>query len=158
MKNVLITVLFIGVFSFFVFPARANTSKPQNYELPFPGIMPDNPIYFLKLIRDDIEGFLISNPIKKAEFLIDKADMGMAVVNQMVIDKRSVKEIDPVLEKIDGYFLMGLDKIDEAERQGIEVKDLRRHIDLAGDKYEEICDRLRDKDGEKHRDVLERLR
>ncbi|PIZ98613.1 MAG: hypothetical protein COX78_02915, partial [Candidatus Levybacteria bacterium CG_4_10_14_0_2_um_filter_35_8] len=46
----------------------------DNYELPYPGLLPDHPLYFLKMTRDKIIGFFISDPIKKAEFDILQSD------------------------------------------------------------------------------------
>ena len=40
------------------------------YELPYPGMLPDNPLYFLKTFRDAIVKFLISDSLKEAEFNI----------------------------------------------------------------------------------------
>ena len=44
------------------------------YELPYPGLLPDNPLYFLKTTRDRIVGMLISDPVKKAEFDLLQAE------------------------------------------------------------------------------------
>ena len=38
------------------------------YELPYPGMLPDSPLYFLKTFRDAVVKFLISDPLKEAEF------------------------------------------------------------------------------------------
>lgn len=49
-------------------------SAQVNYELPYPGMLPDSPLYFLKQIRDWILDKLIMDPVKKAEFYILQAD------------------------------------------------------------------------------------
>lgn len=56
---------------------------PKNqYHLPFPGILPDHPLYFLKALRDRILDVLIVDPLRKGEFYLLQADkrlsMGMA--------------------------------------------------------------------------------
>ena len=35
-------------------------SQRVNYELPYPGMLPDNPFYFLKVLRDGIVKLLIN--------------------------------------------------------------------------------------------------
>ena len=50
-----------------------------DYELPYPGMLPDNPLYFLKQIRDWILDKLIVDPVKKAEFYILQADKRVAM-------------------------------------------------------------------------------
>lgn len=69
-----------------VVKAGAMVEKKQEYLLPFPGILPDHPLYFLKQVRDGIMDRLIVDPIRKAEFLVLQADkrlnMGKALVEQ----------------------------------------------------------------------------
>ncbi len=59
--------------------------KPE-YLLPFPGILPDHPLYFLKALRDTILDRLIVDPLRKAEFHVLQADkrlgMGKLLVEQ----------------------------------------------------------------------------
>lgn len=45
-----------------------------DYPLPYPGILSDHPLYFLKKIRDSILVWLIRDPIKKIEFCILQSD------------------------------------------------------------------------------------
>lgn len=60
--------------------------KKPEYLLPFPGILPDHPLYFLKKIRDGILDRLIVDPLRKAEFHVLQADkrlnMGRLLVEQ----------------------------------------------------------------------------
>ena len=60
--------------------------KKQEYLLPFPGILPDHPLYFLKQLRDGIMDRLIVDPLRKAEFHVLQADkrlnMGKLLVEQ----------------------------------------------------------------------------
>ncbi|MCL4360497.1 DUF5667 domain-containing protein [Patescibacteria group bacterium] len=61
-------------------------SSTIEYTLPYPGILPDHPLYFLKQIRDKILDWLIVDPGKKADFLILQADkrlaMGIALTDE----------------------------------------------------------------------------
>lgn len=60
--------------------------KKPEYLLPYPGILPDHPLYFLKQIRDGILDRLIVDPLRKAEFHVLQADkrlnMGKSLVEQ----------------------------------------------------------------------------
>lgn len=69
-----------------------------DYQLPYPGMLPDNPLYFLKQIRDWILDKLIMDPVKKAEFYILQGDKrlvmgtmlntsGKVVLGEQVISK-----------------------------------------------------------------------
>ncbi len=46
----------------------------STYVLPYPGILPDHPLYFLKAFRDRIVELLISDPVRKAEFYVLQSD------------------------------------------------------------------------------------
>src|SRR5260221_7243175 len=82
-------LLFLPLLFFVVFPPKVAfaqelmvsptaTSSPTptvvQYDLPYPGILPDNPLYTLKVIRDEVVSFFISDPLKKASFDILQAD------------------------------------------------------------------------------------
>lgn len=48
--------------------------KKIEYTLPYPGMLPDHPLYNLKRVRDYILERLIADPVKKSEFYILQAD------------------------------------------------------------------------------------
>jgi hypothetical protein len=60
----------------------SSTPQPVNYTLPYPGILPDHPLYFVKQLRDTVLSLLISNPVRKVKFYILMADkhLSMGVV------------------------------------------------------------------------------
>lgn len=83
MKNI---VLFLAILLFpaMVFATTATpTAEPVQYELPYPGMLPNNPLYILKQIRDWVLDKLITDPIKKTEFYVLQGDkrlgMGLAL-------------------------------------------------------------------------------
>jgi len=54
-----------------------NIIQLSTYALPYPGILPDHPLYFLKTLRDKIIESLIADPVRKAEFYILQSDKYM---------------------------------------------------------------------------------
>lgn len=54
--------------------APSATPSPVEYTLPYPGILPDHPLYFFKRLRDQILLTFISSPVRKVEFYILLAD------------------------------------------------------------------------------------
>jgi hypothetical protein len=48
--------------------------KKVEYALPYPGILPDHSLYFLKKLRDQIMERLISDPTRKIEFYVLQSD------------------------------------------------------------------------------------
>lgn len=61
-----------------------STSSPSaqmsQYTLPYPGLLPDNPFYKLKLVRDKLILTFISDPAKKIEFYLLQADKQTAMI------------------------------------------------------------------------------
>ena len=80
MKRLLIIILvFVLFFAGFQKTSAQDASSSGKiiqiqYELPYPGILPDNPLYFLKAIRDNVLGFFITDPLKKADYSLLMAD------------------------------------------------------------------------------------
>jgi hypothetical protein len=56
-------------------------SAEVEYALPYPGILSDHPLYFLKKIRDSLMRAFLNDPIKKIEFSLLQSDkfLGMAM-------------------------------------------------------------------------------
>jgi len=52
-------------------------AQSEEYVLPYPGILPDNPIYFLKTIRDRIMEWLIADPLRKIDFYVLQSDKNL---------------------------------------------------------------------------------
>ncbi len=72
-------------------PSFALTSSPSaeikvesKYILAYPGILPDNPLYKLKVLRDKLIPIFISNPQKKIEFYLLQTNKGIAATAALV--------------------------------------------------------------------------
>ena len=53
----------------------ANSSlQKSDYTLPYPGILPNHPLYFIKKIRDQIIEMLVVDPLRKSEFYLLQSD------------------------------------------------------------------------------------
>ncbi len=50
------------------------TTPKVDYFLAYPGMLPDHPLYFLKMARDRVWLWLTPDPLKKAELLLLFAD------------------------------------------------------------------------------------
>lgn len=69
---------------------EAVTQKKPEYLLPYPGILPDHPLYFLKQVRDGILDRLIVDPLRKAEFHVLQADKRLAMGSMLVEQGKGV--------------------------------------------------------------------
>jgi len=81
------------------------TEEKSDYALPYPGILPDHPLFFLKQLRDAIYEALIVDPIRKAEFYILQSDkrLNMGVFLQdkgkTALASVSISETSSFMEK-----------------------------------------------------------
>lgn len=146
-KLSLLIILFTFVFliSFQIVSAQEQNSSSSalptptpEYQLPYPGLLPDNPLYFLKMGRDKVMGFLISDPLKKAEFNLLQADKRLNA--GVLLAKKTGKENLAIstLSKGENYFEEAIAKIREAKKQGMEISEISRKLFLSNKKHQEV--------------------
>jgi hypothetical protein len=117
----------------------SSSSQPKNqvnYELPYPGLLPDNPLYFLRIIRDKTVGFLISDPLKKSEFNLLQADKRMNA-GIYLFNKGKIPLSLTTISKAENYFSQALDEVGEARRQRKSVSEIEGRLKDAIVKYQE---------------------
>lgn len=121
-------------------------SKIVEYTLPYPGILPDNPLYFLKVARDRIVSLLISDPLKKAEFNLLQADKrlntGIYLFNK---DKSKISLSQSTISKGENYFEDAIKSVREAKEQGMETNDMLRRLSDSSYKHQEVLKSLEKK-------------
>jgi len=119
---------------------EVTTATKVEYELPYPGILPDHPLYILKQVRDWILDKLIVDSVKKAEFYILQADkrLNMGVI---LAAKGNETLSEQVISKGEKYMNNALTLLSSAKAQGGEVP-------------AHIVDRL-EKALAKHRELIE---
>jgi hypothetical protein len=95
-------------------PTASPTAAPE-YTLPYPGILPGNPLYVIKVIRDKLTEFLISEPEKKAKFELLQADKRLAAsIDLFSLGKD--KEAEETLSKSQNYLESSLNQIEIAKK------------------------------------------
>ena len=119
-------------------PVPVPTTPKVEYILPYPGILPTHPLYFLKTIRDQIVEALISDPIKKADFYITQADkklsmalaladmkktqeMKQALIDAQTLRQKSVSQLEGIKtakQEVPGYIL---DQLSRSLTKHIEI-------------------------------------
>ncbi len=137
-KIILISLLLF----FFVFPknsivtaddsSMSATASPtavvvNDYTLPYPGLLPDNPLYVIKTIRDRIVTFFISDPLKKSSFNLLQSDKRLEASWYLL--KKDVKNNSlalSTLSKSTTYFSLSIDELHKAQGSG---EDINAQID-----------------------------
>ncbi|OGH15953.1 MAG: hypothetical protein A3C30_03895 [Candidatus Levybacteria bacterium RIFCSPHIGHO2_02_FULL_40_18] len=98
------------------------SSQPEidEYPLPYPGILPDNPLHFLKALRDRIILMLMSDPVKEAEFNLLTSDKRIYAA-QLLADKGKGQLSISTLSKSNNYFHNAVSSAGEAKKMGKDI-------------------------------------
>lgn len=152
-KHFLFLFALILVFFSFIAPTFAQedpvssetammVDQKSTYTLPFPGMLPDNPLYFLKAMRDGVIGFLISDPLKKTQFDLLKADKKVAEAVYLVNHKQN--ESLAISSSTEGqeFFEDAIMQIEKARASGMNTTQLLSDMNASSQKQEEVLSEL----------------
>ena len=103
--------------SFAVATTNPVLEKKLEYLLPFPGILPDHPLYFLKQIRDGILDRLIVDPLRKAEFHVLQADKRLNM-GRMLVENGKGTLAEQVISKGENYLERAVSELSEFKSTG----------------------------------------
>lgn len=121
------------------------TPTPQvNYELPYPGLLPDSPLYFLRVTRDRIVGFLISDPLKKSEFDLLQADKRLNA-GIYLVNKGKVSLAITTISKAENYFSEALDRMGDAKMEGRNIDEIKKKLKNAAEEHKQELEYLTQK-------------
>ncbi len=109
----------------------------EDSSLPSPGLTPDNPLYFFKTWKEQIQLFFTFNAENKAKQYLHLADVRLAEYQKM-LEKGKTEIAQKTIEKYDKQLNRALQKIEELKTKNQDVKDvsqklgdtLNRHIDI----------------------------
>ncbi|MBI5127263.1 hypothetical protein HZA76_02295 [Candidatus Roizmanbacteria bacterium] len=116
----LILVILPAMAYFVMESSGASISTPQEkviYDLPYPGILPDHPLYFLKIVRDRITEFLTRDNIKKAQVYLLYSDKRAAMAMALAKKGKSQPAIT-TFSKAEKYFSKIPGLLKEVKKQG----------------------------------------
>lgn len=120
-------------------PTQIIQEKPIEYTLSYPGMLPDSPLYILKVVRDKIISLLISDPLKKAEFDLLQADKRLqAGVYLVDKDKSKTSLAISTISKGQNYFEEAISKAQEAKNQGKDANGMLERLITAAKKHQEV--------------------
>jgi hypothetical protein len=110
------------------------------YDLPYPGLLPDNPLYFLKAIRDRLTDWFTRDYIKKAQLYLLYSDK-RANSALFLAQKGKNNLAITTLSKGEKYFLKIIPLLKEAKKQGQDPPvGFIEKLKLANTKHKEIAD------------------
>lgn len=114
---------------------------PVDYQLPFPGILPDHPLYTLKKIRDWLLFTFNRNPVKKIELNLLFADKKIAMAQNLFEKKQFVLSIDIILES-QTDLLKSAQELPSLSKNNLLPVGLPDKLELSAKKHREIINEI----------------
>lgn len=144
-REVLIPVIIILLFTPVVF---AQTPPAAAYQFPWPGILPDHPLYKLKVLRNKIIAKIIYSPAKRVEFDLLMADKTL-YASKLLLDKGQGELAKETALKGENYFSILVEDYARAKQKSEKIPwQLRAHIDRAYEAHQQLISYLRQKSAE----------
>lgn len=126
----------------FAYTTTGPSPTPVAYTLPYPGLLPDSPLYFLKVLRDKIEAFFISNPVALAAFDIQESDKRTEASYMLVTQRKNVPLAESTFSKGENYFQDAIDKTKQAKAQGMSIQAIPPQLYISNQKHIEVLRQL----------------
>jgi hypothetical protein len=119
-----------------------------DYTLPYPGILPDHPLYKIKTFRDKVLDFLIRDPLKRIEFNLLMADKRLNM-SMMLVDREKFQLSEETVSKGEKYFTKAVDEYKKAKDEGRLISgELTEKMKKSSEKHVIILLELKDKSPE----------
>ncbi len=122
-------------------PTAAIVQAQSTYALPYPGILPDHPLFFLKQVRDAIVERLISDPLRKAEFFAVQSDKAVNTAIFMM-GKKNTPLVITALIQAGEYRLKALQQLQIATEAGKDTQPVVEKMRQAIVKHQETIAEL----------------
>ena len=121
--------------------ATETAKATSDYVLPYPGILPGHPLYPIKMARDQFLGWLITDPLKKAEYNLLMADKRLNS-GYYLIQYGKQKDGIVTISKGEKYFGIALEWAKTAKGKGIDTNPFKDQMIKSSLKHEEILAEL----------------
>ncbi len=117
-------------------------AKKIEYVLPYPGILPDHPLYFLKAIRDRSLVFFTRDYIKKAQLYLLFSDKRINMALSLT-KKGKWRLIASTISKGEKYALKMIQLLEESKKQGVSPEgEFVLKVKLSNEKHREAIETI----------------
>jgi hypothetical protein len=117
-------------------------AKKIDYILPYPGILPDHPLYFLKAIRDRSLDFFTRDYIKKAQLYLLFSDKRISMALELAKKGRWSLMVATV-SKGEKYALKIIQALETSKKQGVSPEsNFVLKVKLSNEKHREVIENL----------------
>lgn len=144
-KKLCIIVLLANLFSAtfvqesLAYDALTPYPKQIEYRLPYPGLLPDHPLYFLKLFRDNVAGFFIRKPLDKAEFDLSQSDKQVSASYLLATQEQGKADLaQTTFSQAQDYFKEAITQTIAAKKQGTDILEMTKKLEESNRKHVQI--------------------
>lgn len=139
-------IIVIPFATYFVLGATDTIVKtPQEkviYNLPYPGLLPDSPLYTIKVTRDRITDFLTRDNLKKADLYLLYSDKRTSMSLVLASKGKNKLAIDTFI-KGEKYFIKIPELLKSAKKQGTQApSSFIETLKLSNAKHKELIEEL----------------
>ncbi len=123
------------------FPTATNSAQKIEYYLPYPGILPDSPLYRVKAFRDRVQLAFTLNNVRKAEKELFFADKRINAAVELVNGGKTALGVSTAT-KAEKYLAQSARRAIAVSESGKDVKSLLNIISTSASKHIEIMENL----------------
>jgi len=100
--SIILLILSMNITQAVVAVEPISTITKIDYSLPYPGILPDHPLYFMKRFRDAVLEMVIIEPVRKSEFYILQGDKRLQM-GIMLVEQKKFSLAETTISKAEKY-------------------------------------------------------
>ncbi|MGH7203462.1 MAG: DUF5667 domain-containing protein [Candidatus Levyibacteriota bacterium] len=123
-------------------PPLPSPTPTSTYQLPYPGLLPDNPLYFLKSLRDNMMGFFIGKPLDKAEFMLLQSDKQVAASYLLITKENKTDLAVSAFSQAQDYLEEAIEQTVNAHKQGMNITEMTKKLADANQKHFQVLDEI----------------
>lgn len=112
-----------------------------DYTLPYPGILPDSPLYSIKMLRDRLVLALTIDPLQKIEKLLLYADKRLGA-GKVLIEGNKVELGVTTITKGEKYLEEAINLTVKTKKSGKNTQPLSQRLSTASLKHAEVLEEL----------------
>lgn len=150
-KNLIIALLVslffiiapVGVYFLSYSQTTNNDDQKVKYNLPYPGVLPDNPLFFFKSSRDMVLEIMTRDNVKKANLYLLLSDKQASMA--LSLEKKGREKLAvQTMAKAEASFLKLVKALQLAKKQGSPSEGaFIQTVKLSNDKHREVIEILR---------------
>ncbi len=165
MKQVLIIIITFISALFFI-PSIHNITRSQSinieekeviYQLPYPGLLPDHPLYIVKIMRDNILVFTTRDNFKKANLYLHLSDKNMSSALELANKGTEQLAIDQLIQAEDRFLRIPPLLKDIKEQGGSYSNDFMIELYQSNAKHRQVITDVMEKTTQAEIDTLQSL-